>query len=103
MKKGIFKYKNNIYVLNDDIQIKKSKVLEDENGDLYNIMDYNSLPLNKTFILKEYFEIKKNYYTIDFFKTEKEAIEVVENIYNSLEQIEIEDKNYKGFCASSLI
>lgn len=73
----IFNYKNNIYLLDGDITIKKTIYFQDSLSGEYtrfveNYKDYT--------ICEKYEVVKGSYNVIDFFDTEKEAILCVDAI-----------------------
>lgn len=77
MKK--FKYKNNVYVMNDDIKIRCFIKLFNED-------DIEVITPTKagTYIAKEKYEVQKGLYTIETFDTEQEANDFVSKILEEI-------------------
>jgi hypothetical protein len=91
-KKGFFKYKNNIYVLDGDITINEIYKVKNENGK-FEIPSYSNADKEKLELIKVYV-VRKSYYEIDTFETREEAEKLIDYIYNILiEDDDIEIKN----------
>lgn len=71
-----FKYKNNVYVLNDDVKVRKSIILFDENGEKRRCYPDE---VGK-YEAREVYEVVKSYDTIETFETEEEANTFVDEI-----------------------
>lgn len=71
-----FKYKNNIYVLDGDINVKKGIVLYNENNERFEC--YPDKP--GKYEAREVYEVDKGYTTIETFSTEEKANAFVDEI-----------------------
>lgn len=76
----IFNYKNNIYLLDGDITIKKAIYFQDSLSGEYSRFIEISKDSQRYTMCEKYEVVKGIYNTIDFFDTEKEAILCVDEI-----------------------
>lgn len=74
-----FKYKNNVYIINDDIVVKEVVTIYKEDGDT---VIYVTEPGN--YIAKQEYSVSKGYHTIETFETEEEANNFVDKILKEI-------------------
>jgi hypothetical protein len=75
-----FKYKNNVYILDNDIRISKELKIYNEKGEKVEFPREEG-----TYIVKNKYTVKKGYSDIDIFDTEEEANELINEIFEELE------------------
>lgn len=75
-----FKYKDNLYYLNEDIKIVEDfKLYKDDKEIPY-------MPTEEgTYVAKKVYVVKKGYYSIETFETEDEAKKFIEKIQEEVE------------------
>lgn len=79
----IFNYKNDVYVLDGDLEIiKGNHFLDDTTGE---IIEHYDAELGKTYKFVRLYDVRKGFKVIDSFKTEKEAVECIESIRAQLQ------------------
>jgi hypothetical protein len=88
---AIFKYKDQIYVIDDDIIYQDFYYYEDENGNkyhffqtYYSILDMK-IPEGIKVVQKIGYAVKKGYQTIEIFEKEQDAKDFIAFIYDSIE------------------
>jgi hypothetical protein len=87
---AIFKYKDQIYVVDNDITYQDFYYYEDENGNkyhffqtYYSVLDMK-IPEGVKVIQKTGYAVKKGYQTIEIFETEQNAKDFIAFIYDSI-------------------
>lgn len=80
----VFKYKNNIYILNEDIRLNESIYLEKEGKEIISSGYLMNFEKDSTYVSKVRYEVKKGPFVIDSFETREEAEKLVDDIFNQI-------------------